>query len=262
MREDLEELVGPVEKITREEDIHLKIELPLKGPAARGVVPRVPRERMQALKMEPQFDPKGPPFYAKLRAEGDANLLKTGEGKLYFGFHLDPFLQAHWNNLTPPLQFKLEVTEGVKVAKLTGEAPKVEAVSDADPREFLLDVESWPEDKPIRLTVTYSACIEDKSCHVVTQSYVLHRQRDNDGGGARGEGAGYWGAEFVRQQMNRDKDKDGKLSKDEVMGLVRPHFEKLDTNKDGFLDAEELKPVVEWLNHNHQPGTPPPRPKD
>jgi hypothetical protein len=45
------------------------------------------------------------------------------------------------------------------------------------------------------------------------------------------------------------------------MGLIRPHFEKLDVNKDGLLDQEELKPVVEWLNRHHQPGTPAPGPK-
>jgi len=260
VRKDLEKLVGPVERITNESDVVLKLQPPVKTPAARGVVPRVPRPAMQAIVMEPQIDPKGPPFYAKLRAEADAGLLMTGKGKLYLGFHLDPFHQAHWNNLTPPLRFKLEVPEEVKLDKMSGEAPKVQETSDADPREFLLAVESWPEDKPIRLTVTYSACVEDKSCHAVQQSYVLRRQRDRDGGGARGEGAGYWDAEGLARQIGT-AGAEGKLSKDKVMGLVRPHFEKLDTNKDGFLDAEELKALAEWLNHHHQPGTPAPGPK-
>src|SRR6185503_8799999 len=67
VRKDLEELVGKVEKVTREEDIKLNIQLPPKAPAERGVVERVKRPRMQPIVMEPVIKPKGQPFYAKLR---------------------------------------------------------------------------------------------------------------------------------------------------------------------------------------------------
>jgi hypothetical protein len=259
VRKDLEALVGPVEHVTKEADIKLKLQLPPKSPAVRGVVPRVARTGMQPITMEPEIDPKGPPFYAKLRAEADGDLLKTGKGKLYLGFHLDPFHEAHWNNLNPPLHYKLELPDGVKFDKASGEAAKVKEVSDADPREFLLDVEDWPEDKAIRLTVAYSACVGEKSCYAVKQSYVLRPTRDKDGGAAKGEGAGYWDPEgYARQMLSRSKRGD-KLSKEEAPGLVRPHFEEFDTNKDGFLDLEELKAVADWLNHHHQPGKKPAR---
>ncbi len=258
VRKDLEELVGPVERITREEDVHLKLELPLKAPAARGVVPRIRRPQMQAIVMEPQIEPQGKPFFAKLRAEADADLLKDGTGKLYIGFHLDPFHEGHWNNLTKPLSFKLEAPEGMKIDKLAAEAAKVEAVSDTDPREFLLNVEAWPAEVALSLTVTYSACVGEESCHVVKQAYILHRKRDIDGGGARGEGAGYWNPkEFTRQMMSGDKDRDGKLSKSEVRGLVLPHFDSLDKDHDGLLDRGELNAVSDWLNHHHKPGPAP-----
>ena len=260
VRKDLEELVGKVEKITTEEDIRLTIELPLKAPAGRGGVARIKRPRMQPIEMEPVIDPKAPPFYAKLRAEADADLMRDGKGKLYLGFHLDPFHGAHWNNLTPPLAYKLELPEGAKVAKSSGAAAKVAAVSDCDPREFLLDVEAWPDDKPIKLTVTYSACVAE-ACHALKQEYVLRLKRDKDGGGARGAGAGFWDEEFARQMIARSKRNDGKVDKTEVMGLILPHFDKLDTNKDGYLDLEELKPVADWLNKHHEPGTPAPKPK-
>jgi hypothetical protein len=256
VRKDLEELVGKVEPITREEDVKLAIEPPLKAPAARGVVPRIKRPRMQAIVMEPVIDPKALPFYAKLRAEAELALLNSGAGKLYLGFHLDPFHQAHWNNLTPALRYKLELPEGVKIARTSGEAAKVDAAGDTDPREFLLEVEEWAGDKPLKLVVTYSACVET-ACHAVQQEYVLHLRRDRDGGGARGAGAGLWQpAEFAKQQLTRDKDGDGKLNRKEVMGLILPHFAHFDTDGDGLLDAEELKAVSTWLNTHHAPGAP------
>jgi hypothetical protein len=257
VRKDLETLVGKVEKVTREEDVKLDTQLPLKPAAERGVVTRIKRPRMQAIEMEPVIEPKGQPFYAKLRAEADAGALQEGKGKLYLGFHLDPFHGAHWNNLTPPLKFTLELPDGVTLSAAKGEAAKVGAASDSDPREFLLDVEAWPDGKPVKLTVTYSACVAD-ACHVVKQQYVLRMRRDRDGGGARGTGAGWWeGEEFNRMMLARDKDGDGKLSKEEVIGLVVPHFHHFDTNKDGLLDTEELKELARWLNTHHAPGPAP-----
>jgi len=261
VRKDLEELVGKVEKVTREEDVKLALQLPLKAVAQRGTVPRIQRPRMQAIETQPVIDPTAAPFYAKLRVEADVDAIRTGKGKLYLGFHLDPFHAAHWNNLTPPLKYEMALPDGAKIAKAKGEAAKVQAVSDCDPREFLLDIEAWPDGKPIKLTVTYSACVAD-ACHVLKQEYLLHRRRYKDGGGARGAGAGLWGAEeFAKQQLARDKNGDGKLDKTEVMGLILPHFDHFDTNKDGLLDLAELKAVSEWLNTHHQPGKPAPPPK-
>lgn len=254
VRSDLEELVGKVDKITKEEDVKLKLQPPPKPSADRGIVKRLIRPRMQGLAIEPKIDPKGPPFYAKLRAEADADLIRDGSGKIYLGFHLDPLHNAHWNNLTPPLRYKLELPKDMKVPKVEDEAPKVTFATDADPREFILDVESWPEDKPIKLTVTYSACVES-NCQVIRQEYSIHRRRDKDAGGARGEGAGFWdGEQFAKQMLARDKNGDGKLNVDEVMGLVAPHFAHFDVNKDGVLDLDELKKVADWLNFHHQPG--------
>ena len=259
VRKDLEQLVGPVENITKEEDLQLNVGLPLEPPAPRGTLPRVDRSQMQAIAIQPQIDLRGLPYYAKLRAEADEDLLATGAGKLYVGFHLDPFHDAHWNNLTKPLSFKLDAPGGIEIEKVDYEAPKGKAASDTDPREFLLDVHAWPEDRPIRLTVTYFACIGKQTCHAVQQQYVLNRRRDRDAGKARGEGAGYWDSEeFAGQMRANDKDGDGRLDKSEVRGLILPHFDDFDANKDDSLDAEELKAVADWLNHHHQPGAAPP----
>jgi hypothetical protein len=255
VRRDLEELVGPVDQITKEEDIRLKLQPPIRAPAVRGVLPRIPRAQMDAIVTEPRIQPNGLPFFAKLRAEVDPTVLANKAGNLYLGLHLDPLHGAHWNNLTEPVSVKLDVPDGVFLDRLVLDAPKVEAASDTDPREFLLKVEAWPEEKPIRLTVIYMACVGDTSCHMVQQEYVLHRKRDKDGGRARGEGAGYWNpAQLTRQFMANDKDGDRKLNKQEVRGLVLPHFDSFDTNQDGLLEPEELKSVAHWLNYHHAPG--------
>lgn len=257
VRKDLEELVGPVDRVTKEEEIELNLGRPVASAAKRGVVTRISRPRMLPITMEPQLEPKGLPFFAKLRAEADADLLAEGSGQLYIGFHLDPFHKAHWNNLTESLSYRIEGDERVKVEPRQQSAPKASIASDADPREFLLNVQDWPEDVPLTLTVTYFACVGEEICHSVRQKYVLYRRRDLDGGGARGKGAGEWNPEdFARQLLRGDKDKDGKLTKPESVGIILPHFEKLDANRDGFLEFEELKAVGDWLNQQHQPGTP------
>lgn len=38
-----------------------------------------------------------------------------------------------------------------------------------------------------------------------------------------------------------DTDEDGKLSKKEVKGPLKDHFDKVDLNEDGFLTREELE---------------------
>jgi Ca2+-binding EF-hand superfamily protein len=38
-----------------------------------------------------------------------------------------------------------------------------------------------------------------------------------------------------------DKDRDGKISKSEARGLLADDFDQLDTNKDGFIDRQELE---------------------
>lgn len=266
VRKDLEELVGPVDPITREEDIQLSIQPPMKPGADIANGPRLKRDRMQPLTLEPQIDPNGLPYFAKLRAEGDMRLLTQGAGMLYLGFHLDPLHHAHWNNLTDPLSITIERADGVQLDHWQASAAPVAEDIDASPREFMLKVAAWPAREKLRLTVRYFACVGELSCHAVEQEYLLSRTRDEDGGGARGAGAGFWESEeFAQRMLAGDRDRDGKLVESETAGIILPHFQKLDTNQDGFLDLQELRVVADWLNHHHQPaptieaskGTPP-----
>ena len=115
-------LVGPVENPTQIADLDLEAPPPRRQ-ASTGVVPpiEVPR-RMQALKVEPVSTEDRVPFYLKLRAEADRDLLRRGAGKLYLGFHLDPIYAVHWNNLVDPLHFELELPGTASPLSGTGSA--------------------------------------------------------------------------------------------------------------------------------------------
>lgn len=79
LREDLEELVGPVPNPTRVSDLDLKtVGVPQVAP--RDVVPRldVPGG-MQPVRIEPKMGET--PFYAKLRAEVSREVFRRGKGR-------------------------------------------------------------------------------------------------------------------------------------------------------------------------------------
>ena len=247
LRADLEELVGKVDKVTQPGDLQLKVQPPLAQSAGKGEIAPLSRAGLFPIVTKPRLDKDGELFYAKLRSEADPALIDQGKGKLYLGFHLDPLHQAHWNNLQKPLRFELTVPEGCKIAQQTGEAPKAKSETDSAPREFLLEVDEWPDDKTIQLTVTYAACTEDV-CHTVRQVYVLSRQRDRDGGRAAAAGFRVLTLEeMVKRLMTGDKNGDGKLMKEELNSIQQPRFADYDLNKDGSLDKAEIQKMAAQL---------------
>lgn len=247
VRRDLEEFVGKVEKITLPEDLKLNVVPPLAQSAPKGDLAPVSRAGLFPIVIKPQVDKDGDLFYAKLRCEADPPLIDEGKGKLYLGFHLDPLHRAHWNKLQKPLRFELTLPEGVKVSTTSGEAANAEAESDSAPREFLLNVDDWPEDKTIRLTVAYAACTEDV-CHSVQQVYVLSRHRDKDGGRAKSAGFRVLTLEQMTQRLLKgDKNGDGKLIKEELNSIQQSRFLDYDLNKDGVLEKDEIQKMAEQL---------------
>lgn len=245
VRKDLEELVGKVDRITKPKDLELKVQPTIPETAPRGFVERLPRAGMFPVVMDPQFEKGGQPFFAKLRAEADLTLIDTGKGRLYLGFHLDPLYEVHWNKLNKPLKFDLKLPDGASFSTTSGQATAIDADTDCDPREFMIDVEQWPQDKPVEVSVSYAVCT-DKECHLVKQSYLLTRERDRDGG--RAAPAGFRGAlsaeEMIKMMLAGDKNADGKLTKDELPSLLRSNFGKCDKNDDGVLDAAEQQALA------------------
>lgn len=259
LRADLEKLVGKVENPTRIADLHLTIETTPK-PAASGVVKRVQAPgRMEALRVDPQEGRH--PFYVKLRAEVEPNVLRGAQGKMYLGFHLDPLYHVHWNNLAKPLSFEITESDDLEVSPGKGTGPKVEAEADIDPREFLVDIKAGSA-RQFELTVRYFACSDEKGfCIPVTQTYLVHLERDRDAGsprrgrnsrGARPGPAG--GPPGNRTSDNRlpngfsadrlmamDRDRDGRISRQELPAQLRQRPGRMDSNGDGFVDRAEAE---------------------
>lgn len=266
LRSDLEELVGKVENPTRVSDLNLKIETTPK-PAASGVVKRVSLPGQgQPLLVEPKESKT--PYYVKLRAEADGDLLRSGNGKLYLGFHLDPIYHVHWNNLAKPLSFTIADAKGIKVTPATGTGPKVEQESDIDPREFIVDVDSEESADSFELTVKYFACNDEQGfCIPVTQTYVVNLKQDRDGGqarrsgsrggrpgGSRQSGSGRPGERSsqggrsqggfnVERLMSFDSNKDGKVSRDEMPEPLRRMLDRADSNGDDAIDEKEARAI-------------------
>jgi len=172
LREDLTELVGPVEDPTDPRDLGLVVRFE-QTEVARGVVERVrPEGRMQAFQVT-TLQPKVDPPYVKLRAEGD------GRGRMYLGFFVDPLHKVHWNNQAGPV--RVEVNGKVHLG------PNVSAKADADPREFLVDV----GDGDVAITLSYVACDDKETwCRQVTQQYTVVQQPDPDAGRVSGQSGG------------------------------------------------------------------------
>lgn len=187
LREDLADLIGPVENPTKVSDLDMKT-IPPPQVSAEGVVKKLERPRtMNAVRIEPAIADSKLPFFVKLRAEADQPLMQTGKGALYLGFHLDPIYPVHWNNLAKPIAVDIECPAGMTVTPNTLTGPKVEVPGDADPREFLVDVDAAGVKEPIRLTVKYFACNDDEGwCVPATQRYAVYLEVDPDGGRVSG----------------------------------------------------------------------------
>ena len=235
LRKDLERLVGPVATPTRVSDLDLVTQPPVPT-VAKGIVPRVERPgRMSTLRIEPSLDDTDYPFYTKLRADVDQPFLRTGQGTLYLGFHIDPLYRMHWNNEAPPLEY--EITTPAAAAFTVVEEP-----ADADPREFLVDLRADDRSEPLDLRVTYYACDDANTfCVPVTQRYAVHLEVDPGAGRVPGEMGGWGRGAIIDRIMSSDSNGDGAISRDEAPERMSDRFDTIDANGNGMLEREELE---------------------
>ena len=256
LRQDLERLVGPVEHPTRVSDLDL-VTTPAVPTVVTGIVPRVTLPgRMSTLRTEPMLDDTDYPFYTKLRADVDRQFLRTGDGTLYLGFHIDPLYRMHWNNEAPALEWEVMAPDGVQVTPAAATFPATEEPADADPREFLVDIHARDRSTPLDLRVTYYACDDANTfCVPVTQHYAVHLDVDPDagrvfgagrpgfGGGRFGDAGGRGRGAMVDRMTTLDANEDGVITRDEVPEPMRDRFDRIDTNGDGMLETDELENV-------------------
>jgi len=65
-------------------------------------------------------------------------------------------------------------------------------------------------------------------------------QQGGSGGGGQG-GSGDKVEEILRDRMRQDRDGDGRISMLEADDKLKPNFEKIDTNRDGYVDPGEYR---------------------
>ena len=181
LRSDMERLLGPVDEPTAIADLELPEQRPVPT-VAKGIVPRVPMpEGALPMTVTPVLDSTDLPFYAKLRAEGTEALLSTGKGTMYLGFHLDPIYRVHWNNEVDPVQFIIAASDGVTVTPAHGVGPDPEEPADADPREFLVEVDAPGPNETLDVRVQYFACDDALTfCIPVRQDYRVDLKWDEN----------------------------------------------------------------------------------
>lgn len=260
LRSDLAELVGEVDPPTTVADLDRKPEeAPRNTEIARNVVPRVSAPGgAQAMKV--QASESDEPYYVKLRAEAESSVIRSGEGVIKLGFHLDPIHQIHWNNLAEPLKYTFTSDNG-EVTPAAAVAPKVQEEADYDPREFLVEIAGADTSKPLTLTVSYFPCHDvDQWCKAVQHEFQIdfevdqHAGKPRAGGGPGGQGRppagkgkagmrpGGGGRPDPKMLLERmDKDGDGKIAKSEAAGQMVERFAQMDVDKDGFVTAEEIE---------------------
>ena len=231
-------------------------------------MPRVePPGRMATLRINPILDETHYPFYTKLRADVDQQFLRTGDGTLYLGFHIDPLYRIHWNNEAPPLEYELTVPAGVQVTPTAAAFTDIEEPADADPREFLVDIRATDRSKPLDLRVTYYACDDANTfCVPVTQRYAVHLEVDPDAGrvfgaGRPGLGRGQFAdpggrgpGVMVERMMSWDANEDGVITRDEAPERMQDRFDRIDANGDGMLETDELENMPSPVRRRGAPG--------
>lgn len=261
LRLDLSELVGESEQVTKTSDLNMpRLRAPQK--TVTGVVPRISAPGgLQPLIVEPvKSGDEEAPFYVKLRVEAAPDVIGEGKGQIYLGFFLDPIHAVHWNNQVDPPRYEITAADGQMIEPAGGTGPKVDVDADADPREFLLTVDLDPDAGPFEVTLHYFACDDAETfCLPVSQKYLVHLERDRDGGSRRSGGSGRGqrqplrtpggrartpGPTFLRSLLAADSNEDGQITKDELPSRMAERIlARYDTNENGKLDKEELDTI-------------------
>jgi hypothetical protein len=196
------------------------------------------------------------PFYVKMRAEANKELLESGDGRMYLGFHIDPIYRVEWNNLGETIDYAINVPRGMAVSPSINQAEKVtRQATDSEPREFMLEARKWNLSLPLAITVNYSVhASATKKTHNISQQYILYLDRDLFGGAVIGRGISEsdilkkkkaprkkTGGTSTDLPRHLDLDLDGMLSRDEAPRALLEHWDDIDLDQDGRVNEEEYR---------------------
>lgn len=245
LRKDLGELVGASKTVTKVEDLPFRFQ-PEPRTVASGVVkPLKLPAGLQPLKITPQESPQ--PYFAKLRAEATRSVMQSGRGKLYLSVNLDPLYKVHWNNEAGKVSIAIKVPKGVTVTPADMQSGEVKAKADVDPRQFLVDIGGTRTDEPLEISVTYIACDDAETfCSKVTQNYTVMLSRDAHGGSR----PGIFMPRMFARVRDLDKNKDGKLSRDELPAGQKTLFiGHMDYNGNETIESDEIDRFMKMFNN-------------
>lgn len=245
LRSDLEELVGPVEKITKVEDLPA-IYTPEPNKIASGVLPKLEIPgRLMALNLDPVPD-KDNPFFAKLRVEANGGL-RTGGGKMLFSLYLDPIYKVHWNNRAGKVKIEIKSDDSIAIVPSVLQSPEVKEDADVDPRQFVVDASTTGKPEPLRVVVTYTVCDDAETfCKEITQQYQVNFEIDRN----LGTRPGIFLNEMFANVRDLDTNGDGKLTKDELpAGQVTLYVGHMDYNGNEIIEADEIDRFMTMFNN-------------
>lgn len=246
LRQDLIELVGPVDKVTTVEDLPARF-VPEPRSIASGVVARIALPKgLMPLRIEPIADDQTP-FFAKLRAEATESLLESGSGSMYLGVYLDPLYKVHWNNRAGRVTVKVEPSDGLTMSPQAFESPEVEEDADVDPRQFLVEMQRDESLEAIEVSVTYTVCDDAETfCRQITQKYRVPFEGSRDLGSRPGE---FLFSMFANVR-DLDKNKDGDITKDELpAGEVTLYIGHMDFDGNEIIERSEIDTFMKMFNN-------------
>lgn len=200
VRPEVVKLLGPVAKPTTVADVDVKKDYKFNlDPDDPTVAPIATPDYMYLLHFKPQESRH--PFYAKLRPEVEPQVLEGKPGKLYLGFRMDAMYPVGWNNLSRPVEVKVDAPAGITVTPDLVYGPDPDVVKDKSPREFLLDIDPGKsKGGDFSVTVNYFACDDaDTWCIPISQKYLVNLDRNAHGGSVEQR---FWKAHRARVNPN------------------------------------------------------------
>ncbi len=179
IRQSLSRLVGEPNNVTKVEDLKLPaVDRVQRRDNIDGVNSIERGDGLTILKTTPTNAEET--YYVKMRAEADASLLESGNGRIALGFFPDPIHDAHWNNLTPPMKYLLDLPDGVTATPKEASALRGEGDSDSKPRQFWVDIQGASPSSVITITYHYYGCTPDL-CEALTHTYTIELSPEEKG---------------------------------------------------------------------------------